>query len=159
MTWRGERRNFVSYEPDKKKLETAKSRTWDYGRTPKWWEKVRRLEGCEYSCGWSWCDHEGQISDSDIVCTNPYHLSPDEAAEIKALADKYGFDVDITGASPWYPGRTVAIELQATEETYRRLKLTPPADAAFYQSYDHKIRQKRKVLTGGEMTEPQPSCS
>jgi hypothetical protein len=103
------------------------------------------LEG---QSGFGFEDHTGQISDSDIVCTNPYSLELDDAAEIKVLADKYEIDVDITGASPWFPGQTVAIELEATEETYRILQLTPPADAAFYQSRDYKIRAKRKALTG-----------
>jgi hypothetical protein len=138
--------HFVSYLQSEQKLEIDK-RTWDYGRYPEWWEKIRTLERREWG-RFGWEDHTGQHSDSDIVSTNPYRLDLDDAESLRRLAEKYKIEVDITGASPWYPGRTVAIELEPTEATYQILNLTPPSHAAFYQSRDYRIRQKRKELTG-----------
>lgn len=47
--------------------------------------------------------------DTPVVLWEPYNIDGTDLAEVLRAAADDGLRVHITGASPWYPGRTVAL--------------------------------------------------
>lgn len=55
--------------------------------------------------------------DRPVVLWEPYSAHPEELAPVLAAAAADGVAVEVTGSSPWNPGRTVALVFTADHRT------------------------------------------
>lgn len=63
-------------------------------------------------------DHGDHYKDADgrrVVVWEPYGFDALELAELAIAADAEGLRVQVTPASPWYPGRTLALVFRKAE--------------------------------------------